>query len=118
MEMTKMLLWLSGMQLLTYGVVFLIALCVVGVLVTQRWRWKGDFGLHVCVAVLLVSLDIARISGEMRRPDRDGTPDMDILFELGCLMRIFLFNFNTLLTIIGWCTIRRKDRRSRLACAA
>ena len=108
-----MLVWWSGMQLLHYGVGFLVALCVVGGLVAWRWRWRGVFVLHLCVAVLLVSLDVAWISQEMRKPGWDSTPDFDIVFELGCLMRVVLFN--ALLTIVGWYTIRRKDRRSRLA---
>jgi hypothetical protein len=113
MDIVRALLWLSTAQLLNYGIFFLIAMCVLGVLVAQRWRWKGIIALHFCVAILLFLLDVSWISAEMKRPDWDGSPDMDGVFIMGYIMRVFLFN--TLLTGIGWYVIRRKGRALQLA---
>lgn len=106
MDMIRALLWLSMVQLLNYGIFFLIAICVCGLLLAQRWRWRGIIALPFCVAILLFVVDLSWISEEMRRPGWDGVPDMDIVFIIGYFMRVFLFN--TLLTAIGWYAIRRK----------
>jgi hypothetical protein len=105
MGTVKALTLLVIVQLMNYGVVFLVGTCLLGFLVARRFRWIGVFGLHVVIFVLLFVLDISWISAEMAKPGWDGTPDQDGVFYLGFLMRVFLFN--TLLTIIGWRTIRQ-----------
>lgn len=76
-------------------------------------RWWLVFIPCVVVSVIVYSLDVAWIRAEMRKPDWDGTPDMDIVFSIGLLVRLVLVNVILLLIVapichvivrrFGWC---------------
>jgi len=61
------------------------------------------------VTALIIFLDVRWVQAEMSKPGWDGTPDMDIIFDIGVLMRVL--NLNTILlpiTGVGILLRRRK----------
>ncbi len=47
---------------------------------------------HVVVAGLVLTLDVRWIRSEMEAPGWDGLPDMDAIFYIGVVVRVFLVN--------------------------
>ncbi len=96
-------------QLSSYGIgTWLILVFIAFCAARYGGCWLIPVG-HLVVAAIIVFLDIRWIQGEMNKPGWDGTPDMDIIFEFGVLMRILLINTVLLpVTAIGIWLRRRK----------
>jgi len=109
MDTAAKLAMFFGVQIFEYGVPFLLALCILEVLIASRLRWLGVFGFNVVVAFGIILLDLSWIQSEMSKPGWDGLPDLDIVFLIGVTTRVILFN--SLLTLIGWYTIKRQRAR-------
>lgn len=68
----------------------------------------GMFAGHFLVAALVIALDIAWVRQAMAAPGWNGTPDMDVIFTMGCVFRIVMIN--TLLLIVTWWGLRARRR--------
>jgi len=98
------------LEILSYGSVWLIFLAIT-LLAAYFLRIPGVVLGHLLVAAIIVMCDMHWIGSAMRKPDWNGLPDQDIVFELGMLLRILLFN--TLLLPVSWLTLRLRRQSSR-----
>jgi hypothetical protein len=78
-------------------------------------RKKGFAGIilcHILIAISIFVADVILISQAMAKPNWDGTPDMDFVFMLGMLIRIFAVNIVLLpAAILGW-LVKRADENT------
>lgn len=63
---------------------------------------------HFVVALIVCLLDIRLVATAMRAPDWDGTPDMDIVFYFGVIVRVLLIN--ALLLAVSYLALRIRKR--------
>lgn len=89
--MNFILLWMLGelqsYQLLPWSIFISIT---VGAACFGR-GWVIVVG-HIPVAVAVLYFDLQWIQAEMHAPDWDGTPDQDIVFMFGVVLRVILIN--------------------------
>ncbi|MEO0586899.1 MAG: hypothetical protein AAF078_04590 [Planctomycetota bacterium] len=100
------------LQLTAYGVAGWLVF--VAVIFTAA-RLGGIVGLlvgQVLVAIVVVTLDLIWVLGEMGRPDWSGVPDADILFQIGVFIRVVLINTMMLPIGLAGCLARRRAKRS------
>lgn len=77
-------------QLLSYEWIFWLVFIGLTFIASYRIGWIG-FLLSLCLLPWVVGfLDIQWIQQEMNKPDWDGTPDMDIIFYFGVIVRIVI----------------------------
>jgi hypothetical protein len=76
-------------------------------------RGWGIVAAHVAVAFMILWLDVRWIRAEMDAPGWDGVPDIDIVFQIGILLRVVLIN--TVLMPIAlasrWLSLRRAKEK-------
>lgn len=107
MELIPALFW----QLASYGVVAWLVFVAIAYLTARHFPWWCIPIGHLVVGGIIAFLDILWIHSEMSKPGWDGTPDMDIVFDIGMLIRIFLVNTLLLpLSFVG--AGRRKSSRA------
>jgi len=101
-------------------VLFYLLLMILG----YGWWWAAFVGLVYCaarytpwpcipvaflvVAALVFYLDVRMVEAEMAKPDWDGTPDQDMVFLLGVLLRIVLVSI--ILSPVALAGLRLKRR--------
>lgn len=90
--------WVIG-QLLSYSPWTWLYFFVVAIVTAYCLRIPGILLSQIVVAISIFVLDLYWIQTEMRRPDWDGQPDRDVIFFIGVLVRVLLFN--TLLLPVG-----------------
>lgn len=79
-------------QLQSYGMLW-IAFVVIAFLGPCKYGfWGLLLGIMANTGITVVS-DLHWIQREMSKPDWDGTPDQDIVFVFGVMIRVFLVNF-------------------------
>jgi len=83
-------LFLSQFQ--AYGIFGWIIFVGVSFLLPYRFGWRAIFLAHLAVACFVIYSDFQWIGTEMKKPDWDGRPDMDIVFSLGLLFRVVVLN--------------------------
>ncbi len=93
-------------QLLVYGIAGWLLFVAVAFCGARFGGWLGIIGGHILVAVIIAYLDIRRIQAVMSAPGWNGVPDMDLVFEIGLLLRIVLVN--TLLLPISIFAFRQR----------
>ena len=104
MHIINWMLW----QLFSYGLVTWLAFLLIAYSAARYGGWRLVPVGHLVVAAIILFLDMRWIRAEMSRPGWDGTPDMDMVFHFGVLMRILLVNAILLLvTAIGLWRRRR-----------
>ena len=108
MQILNFLLW----QLLHFGLAWLLFGTITFYAARYTPWWCVPFG-YFAVAVTIYWLDATWVQAEMRKPGWDGTPDLDMIFMFGVLIRIFIVNmFLVPLTVLGvW--LRRRQKRLR-----
>ena len=108
MQILSFLLW----QLLHYGLAWLAFAGITFFVARYTPWWCVPFG-YIAVAITIYWLDAGWVQAEMRKPDWNGTPDLDMIFMFAVLIRIFVVNMLLVpLTILGvW--LRRRQRRLR-----
>jgi hypothetical protein len=74
----------------------------------SRYLRFGMFIGHICVALLVAGLDVYWIQSEINRPGWNGTPDQDIVFHFGVMLRVILINTVLLPVSVLGSWIRRK----------
>ena len=101
-------------QLYSYGIGSWLAFVFVAFCAARYGRWWLIPVGHVVVAAIICFLDVCWIEAEMGKPGWDGTPDMDVVFQLGFLMRVLLINTVLLpITAIGIWLRRYRHASSR-----
>jgi hypothetical protein len=78
-------------QLLSYGL-GLVCFAAIAFVAARFWGLLGMFAGHIVVALTVTFLDVRWVQAAMHAPNWDGTPDMDIVFTIGLLIRIMLIN--------------------------
>ncbi len=79
-------------QLLSYSIVTWVALACIAFATARYFRWWFIPLGQLAVAAVVYWQDVNWIHTEMRKPNWDGTPDMDIVFMFGVLIRVLLIN--------------------------
>ena len=77
-------------QLLVYGVFGWLLFVAIAFCAARFGGWIGIIAGHILVAVIVAYLDIRRIQAVINAPGWDGVPDMDLVFDIGLLIRIVL----------------------------
>ena len=97
-------------QLGAYSIVTWLVFIALAFFVARYLPWWCIPLGHLLVVVILFYLDVRWIQAEMNKPDWNGTPDMDLIFDIGVLVRAFLIN--TLLLPVSWWGfwLRRRHR--------
>lgn len=92
-----------------WGVIVLISFCVARY---TRW-WCIPIG-YLAVAAIIDRVDVAWIHYEMSKPGWDGTPDRDIVFAIGMMVRIgFMSAAMIPVTVVGVWLRRRRTKACR-----
>ena len=66
------------------------------------------------VTAILYVIDVRWIQAEMSKPGWDGTPDMDIVFAVGVMIRVVIFNAALLPVMCLGFWARRQSARRRM----
>lgn len=77
---------------LEYEFYYWIVWCLVTFFTTKRFGLLGLLVAHLVVFLSIAVSDIYLMSEFMEKPEWDGTPDMDILFFLGIVIRVIIVN--------------------------
>lgn len=109
--MNLLLYFLS--QLLSYSIFTWVAYVGIAFSAARYFGLLGMFGGHFMVAALVILLDIRWITAEMRAPGWNGSPDLDIVFMIGLILRILLIN--TALLVVTIPALRRWRRHQSVA---
>ncbi|MGV3756600.1 MAG: hypothetical protein ACO1QS_14555 [Verrucomicrobiota bacterium] len=107
----NLLLYLIS-QLLSYSIFTWIAYVGIAFSAARYFGLLGMFGGHFAVAILVFLLDIRWITTAMKAPGWNGSPDLDIVFMAGLILRILLIN--TVLMVVTIPALRQW-RRNQLA---
>lgn len=99
------------LQLVSYGIAWWLIFFGITALGAWRYGLRGLVVSHLLVATVIVVLDIQWILSEMRKPGWSGTPDMDIVFQFGVVLRIVLIN-SALLPVGFFAVLRHRSIRS------
>jgi hypothetical protein len=102
------------MQVFSYSVLTWLAFLLIALLAARYGGWGLAPVGHLAIAAIIVLLDYRWIQYEMHKPGWDGTPDMDIIFYFGVLIRIPLLN--TILLPVTGIGIWLRQRAARDAC--
>lgn len=95
-------------QFLSYSIVTWVALVCIAFATARYFRWWWIPLGQLAVAVIVYWQDVNWVQTEMRKPNWDGAPDMDIIFMFGVLIRVVLINTTLLpLTALG-CWLKRR----------
>ena len=80
---------------------------------TRYGRWFCIPVAFFLVACAVYSVDFNLIAGQMRKPDWNGVPDLDMIFMFGVLVRVVLVSFFlTPVAIVGMLLRRNYLRRT------
>ena len=102
------------LQLLNYGPWWILFVA----LVFCAARYPPSFCLplpFLVAAVVIYCIDFNWVQSEMRKPDWDGTPDLDIVFMFGVLFRVVLAGILLTPVAIAGVILRRRCRKKRFA---
>jgi hypothetical protein len=98
------------LQLLSYSALTWLAFAAIATATPYFLRWRWIPVGHLLVALIVYYLDVAWVQEQMKQPDWDGAPDLDIVFWIGLLPRILLINTVLLpFTLLGAWLHSRKD---------
>ena len=92
------------LQILSYGFVGWVAFLLLAYFVPRRMGLRGVFVAHLLLGIGVFYWDAAWVREQMSKPDwsETGTPDLDGVFVLGALARIFIINIAvTPIAILG-----------------
>lgn len=79
-------------QLLSYSALSWVAFVAVAFMAARLGGLFGMFAGHLVIAALVIALDLHWVTTAMHAQDWQGTPDMDIIFMIGVIIRIILIN--------------------------
>lgn len=79
-------------QFLSYSIATWMTLAFIAFATARYFRWWWIPLGQLAVAVIVYWQDVSWVQTEMRKPNWDGTPDMDIVFMFGVLIRVVLIN--------------------------
>lgn len=97
------------LQFFSYSFITWLTFAAIAFCAARYFPWWCIPVGHIAVAVILFYQDFNYIQSEMRKPGYNGTPDLDIIFIFGLLIRIFLINLTLLpITALGVWLRRRK----------
>lgn len=85
------LVWVLS-QLLAYSPIEWLAFITVAFCAARWGGWLGVLAGQFAVAIVICVLDVLWVQSAMQQPDWQGLPDMDFIFAIGVLIRIFLIN--------------------------
>ncbi len=85
--------------ILIYGFAALLVFGIPTFLLVRRLGWTGILIAHFLATVIIIITDVTWVQYQMSKPGWDGAPDMDFVFYVGVLMRLFLVNVLILLPI-------------------
>ena len=105
----NLLLWLF-LQLLSYGPFAWVAFVAIAFCAARYGGLVGMFAGHFIVALIICIFDIRWITEAMNAPGWDGTPDMDIVFHFGVIVRVLLTNSILLAVTFLVLRLRKRDR--------
>ena len=108
MQIIFFLFW----QLASYNIVTWLVFIAIAFLTARYFPWWCIPIGHLVVGAIVFFLDIRWIQAEMSRLGWDGTPDMDFVFDIGMLIRIFLVN--TVLLPVSFVGFQIKKRSKNL----
>jgi hypothetical protein len=95
-------------QLFSYGIFAWVVFVAVAFCAARFGGLLGMFAGHVGIAVIVGVLDVRWVTSAMHSPGWDGTPDMDVVFMVGLVLRILVINTLLLaVTIPALCAWRR-----------
>ena len=87
----NLFLW-AFLQLLSYGPFAWLIFVAIAYCAARYGGLLGMFFGHFVVAGVVLVLDIQWVSAAMLTPGWDGTPDIDIIFYFGTIVRVLLIN--------------------------
>lgn len=99
-----------------YGITALLLFTSVAFFAARIGGWKGVLVGHFVLAIAVAIMDVKWIQEVMAKPGWDGTPDMDMFFHFGVMIRVFLIN--TLLlpfSLLGIWIRNKKEDSSQMA---
>ena len=108
----NLLFWVF-LQLFSYSLITWVTFVAIAFCFARYAGLLGVFIGHIAIAVIIYILDVRWVTAAMRAPDWDGTPDLDMIFFFGFIIRVLLIN-SVLLAITYWAfRIRRRYRTIR-----
>ena len=79
-------------QLLSYSVHTWLLFLLITIAAAYIGRGCGIVAGHIMIAFAVLWFDVRWIQAEMNSPGWDGVPDLDIIFQIGVLLRVVLIN--------------------------
>ena len=101
----NLLLW-ALLQLLSYGAFTWLFFVSIAFCAARFGGMLGMFAGDFVIALIIFILDARWVTAAMNAPDWDGTPDMDIIFFFGLLIRVLLIN--SMLLAVTFLGLRRR----------
>lgn len=99
------------LQLLTYGPWWILFVALV-FCAARYTPWFCIPFSFLIVAIVIYCVDFNWVQSEMRKPGWDGTPDLDMIFMCGLLLRIALASIVlTPICVTGTVLRRRSEKR-------
>ena|SRR5215471_5000769 len=98
------------LQLLTYGPWWILFVALV-FCVARYTPWFCVPLPFLAVAIVIYCVDFSWVQSEMRKPGWDGTPDLDMIFMFGLLIRIVLVSIVLTPVAVTGIVLRRRCKK-------
>jgi hypothetical protein len=97
------------LQVLNYKFWWL-AFIAIAIICAKTGKWFAVIAGHIAILLIVGYLDAEWLSAEMSKPGWDPMtgPDLDIVFEMGVIVRVFLVNLTLLPLSIFYLKKKRK----------